>query len=140
MSNIYIGYHFKVEPKRSKVHINRWTRETVESFTETETGISAFVQKDLWDETILRTSKYHNLKNLNRIYIRRNWSGKLEWRMGKNFEAIDVEGHVRAPSPKTGCWIWYSNWTKMSFGTGHHETTHMMIQHLLETELQEWKH
>jgi ribosomal protein L11 methyltransferase len=25
---------------------------------------------------------------------------------------------------------------KMSFGTGHHETTHMMIQHLLETELQ----
>jgi ribosomal protein L11 methyltransferase len=24
---------------------------------------------------------------------------------------------------------------KMSFGTGHHETTHMMIQHLLETEV-----
>jgi hypothetical protein len=23
----------------------------------------------------------------------------------------------------------------MSFGTGHHETTHMMIQHLLETEV-----
>jgi ribosomal protein L11 methyltransferase len=25
---------------------------------------------------------------------------------------------------------------KMSFGTGHHETTHMMIQHLLEVDLQ----
>jgi ribosomal protein L11 methyltransferase len=25
--------------------------------------------------------------------------------------------------------------SKMSFGTGHHETTHMMIQHLLETEV-----
>jgi ribosomal protein L11 methyltransferase len=24
---------------------------------------------------------------------------------------------------------------KMSFGTGHHETTHMMIQHLLETDV-----
>jgi ribosomal protein L11 methylase PrmA len=23
----------------------------------------------------------------------------------------------------------------MSFGTGHHETTHMMIQHLLETDV-----
>ena len=27
----------------------------------------------------------------------------------------------------------------MSFGTGHHETTHMMIQHLLETDVEEKK-
>jgi ribosomal protein L11 methyltransferase len=29
---------------------------------------------------------------------------------------------------------------KMSFGTGHHETTHMMIQHLLETDVTGMKH
>jgi len=28
---------------------------------------------------------------------------------------------------------------KMSFGTGHHETTHMMIQHLLETDVTNMK-
>ena len=27
----------------------------------------------------------------------------------------------------------------MSFGTGHHETTHMMIQHLLELDLENKK-
>ncbi|MGY8939314.1 MAG: 50S ribosomal protein L11 methyltransferase, partial [Flavobacteriales bacterium] len=28
---------------------------------------------------------------------------------------------------------------KMSFGTGHHETTHMMVQHLLQLELKDKK-
>jgi ribosomal protein L11 methyltransferase len=38
MSNIYIGYHFKVEPKEvgSEILIAE-LGETVESFTETET-------------------------------------------------------------------------------------------------------
>jgi ribosomal protein L11 methyltransferase len=55
---------------------------------------------------------------------------------GKNFEAIDVEGncHVRL-SPKTDAEFDILIEPKMSFGTGHHETTHMMIQHLLETEV-----
>jgi ribosomal protein L11 methyltransferase len=55
---------------------------------------------------------------------------------GKNFEAIDVEGncHVLPFHPK----LMLNDILiepKMSFGTGHHETTHMMIQHLLETEV-----
>jgi ribosomal protein L11 methyltransferase len=56
---------------------------------------------------------------------------------GKNFEAIDVEGncHVRALSSKTDAEFDILIEPKMSFGTGHHETTHMMIQHLLETEV-----
>jgi ribosomal protein L11 methyltransferase len=56
--------------------------------------------------------------------------------MGKNFEAIDVEGncHVRSSS-KTDAEFDILIEPKMSFGTGHHETTHMMIQHLLETEV-----
>jgi ribosomal protein L11 methyltransferase len=54
MSNIYIGYHFKVEPKEVGSEILIQLGETAfESFTETETGVSAFVQKELWDGTIL---------------------------------------------------------------------------------------
>jgi ribosomal protein L11 methyltransferase len=39
------------------------------------------------------------------------------------------------PHPKTDAEFDILIEPKMSFGTGHHETTHMMIQHLLETEV-----
>jgi SAM-dependent methyltransferase len=63
-----------------------------------------------------------------------NWNEEWE----KNFEPIEVDGkcHVRAPfHPKTAAAYDIIIEPKMSFGTGHHETTHMMIQHLLETDV-----
>jgi ribosomal protein L11 methyltransferase len=141
MSNIYIGYHFSVEPKElgSEILIAELGETAFESFTETETGISAFVQKDKWDETILETIQIlqsaefkieYTFEEIDQV----NWNEEWE----KNFEAIDVEGncHVRAPfHPKTDAEFDILIEPKMSFGTGHHETTHMMIQHLLETEV-----
>lgn len=55
MSNSYIGYHFTIEPKElgSEILIAELGEKAFESFTETETGIDAFVQKELWDATIL---------------------------------------------------------------------------------------
>jgi ribosomal protein L11 methyltransferase len=54
MPNSYIGYHFNIEPRElgSEILIAELGETAFESFTETETGISAFVQKD-WDEMIL---------------------------------------------------------------------------------------
>jgi ribosomal protein L11 methyltransferase len=54
MSNIYIGYHFKVEPKEvgSEILIAELGETAFESFTETETGV-CFCTKELWDGTIL---------------------------------------------------------------------------------------
>jgi ribosomal protein L11 methyltransferase len=63
-----------------------------------------------------------------------NWNEAWE----KNFNPIDVDGlcHVRAPfHPKTSATYDIIIEPKMSFGTGHHETTHMMIQHLLLDDL-----
>jgi ribosomal protein L11 methyltransferase len=54
--------------------------------------------------------------------------------MGKNFEA-DVKAAMCYASSKTDAEFDILIEPKMSFGTGHHETTHMMIQHLLETEV-----
>jgi ribosomal protein L11 methyltransferase len=141
MSNIYIGYHFTVEPKElgSEILIAELGETAFESFTETETGISAFVQKDLWDDTILENIRIlqseefkieYSFEEIDQV----NWNEEWE----KNFEAIDVDGncHVRAPfHPKTDAEFDIVIEPKMSFGTGHHETTHMMIQHLLETEV-----
>lgn len=145
MSNIYIGYHFTIEPLElgSEILIAELGETAFESFIETETGVSAFVQKDLWTEDIL-----------NDIYIFENPEFKIkytfeeieqvnwneEWE--KNFSPIDVDGicHVRAPFHEaTNATYEIVIEPKMSFGTGHHETTHMVIQHLLELDVTDKK-
>ena len=150
MSNIYIGYHFTIEPKDpsdneqskqlgSEILIAELGERAFESFTETETGVSAFVQKDLWDKSILEDIHILQSEEFKIDYTfeeidQVNWNEEWE----KNFEAIDVDGncHVRAPfHPKTAAEYDIVIEPKMSFGTGHHETTHMMIQHLLEMDV-----
>ena len=48
MSNIYIGYHFTIAPLElgSEILIAELGEKAFESFIETETGVSAFVQKN----------------------------------------------------------------------------------------------
>ncbi|WP_396163843.1 50S ribosomal protein L11 methyltransferase [Flavobacterium sp.] len=140
MSNIYIGYHFTIEPIElgSEILIAELGEKAFESFIETETGISAYVQKDLLSENILEDIQILDNPEFNISYTfeeieQVNWNEEWE----KNFEAIEVDGkcHVRAPfHEKTNAEYDIVIEPKMSFGTGHHETTHMMIQHILETD------
>lgn len=145
MSNIYLAYHFSVEPKElgSEILIAELGEKPFESFMETENGFSAFIQKDLCTKNILddiyllHSPEFiisHTIEEIEQI----NWNEEWE----KNFEPIDVGGkcHVRAPfHPKTNAEFDIVIEPKMSFGTGHHETTHMMIQHLLETDVANMK-
>ena len=141
MSNIYIGYHFTVEPKElgSEILIAELGEKPFDSFIETEHGFSAFIQKDLWNETILDDIYILENPEFKITYTfeeieQTNWNEEWE----KNFDPIDVDGlcHVRAPfHPKTEAQFDIVIEPKMSFGTGHHETTHMMIQHLLEMDV-----
>ncbi|MDK2772813.1 MAG: 50S ribosomal protein L11 methyltransferase [Flavobacterium sp.] len=141
MSNIYIGYHFTVEPKElgSEILVAELGELPFESFIETENGVSAYIQKEFWNENILDdiyileneefkiSYEFEEIKQV-------NWNEEWE----KNFTPIDVDGkcYVRAPfHEKSNAEFEIVIEPKMSFGTGHHETTHMMIQHLLETEL-----
>ena len=145
MSNSYIGYHFTIEPKElgSEILIAELGEKAFESFTETETGIDAFVQKNLWDDTILDDVYILQSEEFKIDYTYEeieqvNWNEEWE----KNFEPIEVDGkcHVRAPfHPKTEAEFDIVIEPKMSFGTGHHETTHMMIQHLLEMDVKDLK-
>ena len=140
MSNIYIGYHFQINPLElgSEILIAELGEKAFESFIETETGISAYVQKDLWSENILEDIQILDNPEFKINYTfeeieQVNWNEEWE----KNFEAIEVDGkcHVRAPfHEKTNAEYDIVIEPKMSFGTGHHETTHMMIQHILETD------
>ncbi len=145
MSNIYLGYHFKVEPKElgSEILIAELGELPFESFVESEFGVTAYIQKQLWNEHILdelfilQSPEFaisYTIEEIEQV----NWNEEWE----KNFEPIDVDGkcHVRAPfHPKTNAEFDIVIEPKMSFGTGHHETTHMMIQHLLEMDVRGMK-
>ncbi|NRD22995.1 50S ribosomal protein L11 methyltransferase [Winogradskyella litoriviva] len=141
MSNtIYIGYNFKVKPLQpaTEILIAELGYAGFESFVETEEGVTAYIQKDEWNETILDdiyilssdefeiTSEFSEIEQT-------NWNEEWE----KNFNPIIVDNlvSVRAPfheKPDTKYDLIIE--PKMSFGTGHHETTHMMIQHILNND------
>jgi ribosomal protein L11 methyltransferase len=142
MSNIYLGFHFSVEPKElgSEILVAELGELPFESFIDSDLGIVAYIQKQFWIENmlddlhILNTPEFqvsYTIEEISQV----NWNEEWE----KNFEAIEVDGicHVRAPfHPKTAAKFDIVIEPKMSFGTGHHETTHMMIQHLLETNVE----
>ncbi|MDP2060887.1 MAG: 50S ribosomal protein L11 methyltransferase [Flavobacteriaceae bacterium] len=137
----YIGYHFTVTPKEPGVEIllAELSDTPFESFEETESGISAFVQMKFWTEDILKDvpilqSKTFQVSFTTQDIEQVNWNEVWE----TNFEPIDVDGkcHIRAPfHPPTGVEFEIVIEPKMSFGTGHHETTFSMIKLLLEEDL-----
>ena len=141
MSNTYLGFHFAVEPKElgSEILVAELGELPFESFIESDFGVVAYIQKQFWTENILEDLNILNSPEFVVSYTieeieQVNWNEEWE----KNFEAIEVDGicHVRAPfHPKTDAEYDIVIEPKMSFGTGHHETTHMMIQHLLETDV-----
>ncbi len=145
MSNLYLGYHFTIEPRElgSEILIAELGELPFESFIESEFGVTAYIQKQLWYESILEDIYLlhspefvisYTIEEIEQV----NWNEEWE----KNFEPIDVDGncHVRAPfHPKTNAEFDIVIEPKMSFGTGHHETTHMMIQHLLEIDVEGMK-
>ena len=145
MDSIYIAYEFSVTPKNSatEILIAELGHVGFESFVENDTGVTAYIQKQEWNSNILDDlyilgSAEFKIKFSYHEVIQTNWN--KEWE--KNFNPIQVDGlvSVRAPfheNPSLKFDIVIE--PKMSFGTGHHETTHMMIQHLLALDLENKK-
>ncbi len=138
----YIGYIFKVTPLQpaSEILIAELAEVGFESFVETEEGVEAYIQEKDWNEYVLEGifilenpafDISHTYDKIEQV----NWN--KEWE--SNFQPITVDEvcTVRAPFhevPTTTYDIVIE--PKMSFGTGHHATTHMMIQHILEIDVQ----
>ena len=142
MDNIYIEYIFEVEPKEpaTEILIAELGFASFESFVENENGVTAYIQKEDWNSEILEHITILNSDEFSISFSKKeieqtNWNSEWE----KNFEAIQVDDlvSIRAPfhdDKKLQYDIVIE--PKMSFGTGHHETTHMMIQHLLTLDLE----
>lgn len=137
---IYIEYNFNVQPKEpgTEILIAELGYLGFESFVEHEEGVLAYIQKpehqpNIMDEVMILDNEMFEISYTIKEIEQVNWNEEWE----KNFNPIVVDGlcTVRAPFHTTEATKYdIVIEPKMSFGTGHHETTHMMIQHLLELE------
>lgn len=139
-ASIYIGYHFTVAPQNPGIEIlvAELGYAGFESFVEHPNGLSAYIQKkdhkpNILDQIQLLNndafSIQYDLEEIEQV----NWNAKWE----EDFHPIMVDNRcvVRAPfHNKTMAEYDIVIEPKMSFGTGHHETTHMMIQFILDTD------
>jgi len=139
--NIYIAYNFVINPIQpaTEILIAELGFAGFESFVENESGVIAYIQKNDWKESILKNIQILKSDEF-KISFEKEEIGQTNWNSEweKNFEPIQVDGlvSIRAPfheNPNLQYDIVIE--PKMSFGTGHHETTHMMVQHLLDIDL-----
>lgn len=142
MSAIYVEFNFQVEPLQpgTEILIAELGYAGFESFVETEQGVLAYIQKDEWKEGLLDDIQILGSSEFNIEYTQSeieqvNWN--KEWE--KNFQPIVVDERcaVRAPfHAKYNVPYEIVIEPKMSFGTGHHETTFMMLQFILENSFE----
>lgn len=150
MTPIYLEYTFTVTPVQpgSDIIIAQLGAVGFESFVENETGVVAYIQKEeafpgktdeldydsLLEDVDIMTSDLFEVSYTATEIEQVNWNEEWE----KHFDPIEVDGRceVRAPfHEKTDVEFDIVIEPKMSFGTGHHETTHMMIKHLLKLDV-----
>ena len=141
MDAIYIAYDFNVSPKEpaTEMLIAQLGYVGFESFVEQDYGVTAYIQKQEWNSKILEDVFMLNSNEFNITFehneiAQTNWNEEWE----KNFNPIQVDDLVSIRAPfHTNPLLQFDIVIepKMSFGTGHHETTHMMVQHLLALDL-----
>ncbi|WDF46363.1 50S ribosomal protein L11 methyltransferase [Chryseobacterium sp. KACC 21268] len=142
---VYLEFNFKIKPLQpwNEILMAELIEIGFDSFTEEYDGILGYIQKDLFKEEELKniyllqndeveiSYTYEEMPNI-------NWNEEWE----KNFSPINVEDKVliRAEfhdsDPNMHEIVIQP---KMSFGTGHHPTTHLMIQQMLDMDLADKK-
>ena len=112
-----------------------------DSFTDTPQGIKAYIPKKDFTAEILESSfsNLHDLKINVKYEIKeiaeQNWNAKWE----SDFPPVIINNDciIKAPFHNIKKKYKYEILVepKMSFGTGHHETTSLMMEHILSTDI-----
>ena len=139
--NNYLEFNFKIEPLQpwNEILMAELIEIGFDSFTEEYDGILAYIPKDLFQEKELVEINLLQNSDLKISYTFEempniNWNEEWE----KNFSPINVEDQVSIRAE------FHENQNlaheiiiqpKMSFGTGHHATTYLMIQQMLDMDM-----
>lgn len=140
--NNYLEFNFIISPLQpwNEILMAELIEIGFDSFTEEHEGILAYIQKNLFDEKQLQEISMFSNEAVEIFYTYRempniNWNEEWE----KNFEPINVENQVSIRAE------FHENQNlpheiiiqpKMSFGTGHHATTYLMIQQMLDMDFE----
>ena len=137
----YIQYTFTVKPQEpgSDILIALLADIGFESFTQNETNLDAYIQSELENETLVKDLKFDDFTFLfTRTEIpKTNWNEEWE----KNFSPVYVDDlvcirahfHDKSNSVKHDIVIT----PKMSFGTGHHDTTWLVSKTMFSLDFKE---
>ena len=140
--NNYLEFNFNISPLQpwNEILMAELIEIGFDSFTEEHNGILAYIQKDLFDDKQLQEINMFSNEAVEISYTYQkmpniNWNEEWE----KNFEPINVENQVSIRAE------FHENQNlpheiiiqpKMSFGTGHHATTYLMIQQMLDMDFE----
>jgi ribosomal protein L11 methyltransferase len=123
------------DPARQEVLIALLSNIGYEGFEQEDAALQAFIPESQFDaealDELLRGHPYSTLR-----LEERNWNDEWE----KNFQPVQVEGfcairaHFHAPIPGVTHELVIT--PKMSFGTGHHATTYMMLLAMKDLDFQ----
>ena len=110
-----------------------------DTFEDNDAGFCAYTTEEAFDRDAVAEimSRYQGIGELefsDRVITRQNWNAEWE----KNFQPLVIAGRVsvRAPFHPRPAGVEYDIeiMPRMSFGTGHHETTALMIENQLDLD------
>ena len=142
MTCAYIGYYFKLSPMIpwSDILLAQLQNLPFESFQMTDVGFDAFIPENLHYINFLKPIPLFKSNDV-KIHFRlekiepTNWNAKWEF----DFKPILIGENcvIRADfHPKFNKKYELVINPKMSFGTGHHQTTYMMVESILNENIE----
>ncbi|MCT3918481.1 50S ribosomal protein L11 methyltransferase [Elizabethkingia anophelis] len=141
----YLEFDFKIEPVEpwNEILMAELIEQGFDSFTENPDGILAYIQAELLNEEELKNQWLLNHDEVKISYTYKempniNWNEEWE----KNFQPINVEDKVLIRAEFHESQVLEEEiiiQPKMSFGTGHHATTYLMIQQMMDMDFQRKK-
>ena len=135
----YTELRLTVSPDYADILIAELAEVGFESFVETDEGLNAYITEPDFNEKAVRdvTAKYADQTAIAYTVTsleKRNWNAEWE----QSYQPIEVGQtvRVRASFHESNPAFEYDLVInpKMSFGTGHHETTAMMLEHQLSID------
>jgi len=127
---------YEADPEKQEILVAYLAEAGFEMFEESDDGLKAFIGEENYDESKLEEeviSKFPNISYSVARIEQQNWNEMWE----KNFEPMHIgDVYIRAPFHESKAGVKYDLIIepKMSFGTGHHATTTLMVLEMLKTD------